>query len=198
MESLNHYPNWLKTITNEIDKFLIDRKYIIFFMQMYMQWIKDDGSPSSYQTLIITRLSCFEKLSLSQFQLYIEAQTTTQCFVCRNFQKDILIWSAKGKNRVFCILHMLRIHTSVRTWHKKNVFDIHLFFLIHLIYVYRVLILQRVNCDLNNIEWILIRTNTTLEFKMMMQERLTEYFLISCNKRPIFWMNYIYVKDVFW
>ena len=32
VESLNHNTNWLKTITTEIDKFLIDRGYIDFFM----------------------------------------------------------------------------------------------------------------------------------------------------------------------
>ena len=30
VEYLNHDPNWLKTITTEIDKFLIDREYINF------------------------------------------------------------------------------------------------------------------------------------------------------------------------
>ena len=73
VESLNNYPNWLKIITIQIDKLLIICEYIKFFIQMYMQCIKDDGSTSSYQTLIITRLPSFEKLALSQFQLYIEA-----------------------------------------------------------------------------------------------------------------------------
>ena len=73
VEYLNHNPNWLKTIAIEIDKFLIDREYIMFFMQMYMQCIKDDGSNSFSQTLIILRLSRFEKLALSQFQLYTES-----------------------------------------------------------------------------------------------------------------------------
>ena len=48
MESLNYITNWLKSITIEIDKLLIDCEYINFFMQMYMQWSKDDGSTSSY------------------------------------------------------------------------------------------------------------------------------------------------------
>ena len=60
-------------------------------MQMYMQCNKDDGSTSSYQKLIISRLPCFEKLDLSQFQLNIEAQTITQCFVCRNLKNTIVI-----------------------------------------------------------------------------------------------------------
>ena len=84
VEYINHDPNWLNTIIIEIDIFLIDREYINFFIQMYIQWRKDDGSTSSSQTLIIPRLPCFGKLDLSQFQLYIEAQTMTRCFVCRN------------------------------------------------------------------------------------------------------------------
>ena len=32
MESINHYPNWLKTIITGIDKLLIDREDINFFM----------------------------------------------------------------------------------------------------------------------------------------------------------------------
>ena len=64
VEYLNHDPNWLKTITTEIDKFLIDREYINFFIIMYMQWSKDGGSTSSSRTFIIPRLPCFEKLDL--------------------------------------------------------------------------------------------------------------------------------------
>ena len=37
VESLNHDPNWLNTITIGIDKLLIDSKYIKFFIQMYIQ-----------------------------------------------------------------------------------------------------------------------------------------------------------------
>ena len=84
MESLINNPNWLNTITIEIYKFSIDCEYIDFFMQIYMQWRKDDAYTSSYGTLIIPRLPCFEKMALSQFQLYIESQTMTQCFVCHN------------------------------------------------------------------------------------------------------------------
>ena len=65
MEYLNHDPNWLKTITIEIDKFLINREYINFSIIMYMQWSKDDGYTSSSQPLIIPRLPCFYKLDLS-------------------------------------------------------------------------------------------------------------------------------------
>ena len=125
MESINHYPNWLKTITIEIDKFLINREYFDFFMQMYMQWSKDGGSTSSFQNLIIPCLPCFEKLALSQFKLYIETETITQFCVCFNSKNTILIWSAEVKEG-FLILHMLRIHTGLRKLSKKNVYDLHL------------------------------------------------------------------------
>ena len=49
VESLNRDPIWLKNITIEIDEFLIDREYVEFFMQMYMQWIKENGSTLSLQ-----------------------------------------------------------------------------------------------------------------------------------------------------
>ena len=72
VESLNHDPNWLKTITIDIYKFLINCEYIDLFMQMYMQWKKGNGSTSSSQILIIPHLPCFEKLDFSQLNLYIE------------------------------------------------------------------------------------------------------------------------------
>ena len=49
VESLNHDPNWLNTVTIEIDKFLVDCEYIDFFMQIYMHWSKDSGPTSSLQ-----------------------------------------------------------------------------------------------------------------------------------------------------
>ena len=67
VEYLNHNPNWLKTIIIEIDKFLIDCEYINLFVQLCMQWIKDDDSTSSSQKLIIMCLPHFEKLYLLQF-----------------------------------------------------------------------------------------------------------------------------------
>ena len=101
VEYLNHDHNWLKAITIEIDKFLINCEYINFIIIIYLQWRKDDGSNSSSLTLIIPRLPCFRKLSFSQIQLYIETQTMTQCFVCNNFKNTILIRSTEGKEKVF-------------------------------------------------------------------------------------------------
>ena len=106
VEYLNHDPNWLKMITIEIYKLIIDREYINFFIIMYMKWSKDNGHNSSFWTLTIPRLPRFEKLALSQFQLYIEAQAKTQCFVFRNFKKTILIRSAEGKKRFLYSTHV--------------------------------------------------------------------------------------------
>ena len=50
----------------------------------------------------------------------------TQCFMCCNFQNNILIRSAEGKEKVFGILHMLRIHTGLRKLSKKNIYDLHI------------------------------------------------------------------------
>ena len=61
-----------------------------------------------------------------KFQLYIEAQTTNQCFVCRNWKNTFIILAAEVKERFFGILHMLRIHTGLRKWSKTNVFDLQL------------------------------------------------------------------------
>ena len=126
VESLNHDPNLLKMITIEINKFLINREYINFFIQIYIQWRKYGVSTSSSRTLIIPLLPRFDKLALSPFQLYTETKKMTQYFVCRNFQKTILIRSSDGKEKVFGVLHMLRIHTVLRKLSNTNVYDLHL------------------------------------------------------------------------
>ena len=95
-------------------------------MQMYMEWNRDNGSTSSSQTLIIPRLPRFENMVLSQFNLYIETQKMTQCIVCRDCKNNILIRAPEGKEKVFSILHMLRIYTSLQKWSKINVFELHL------------------------------------------------------------------------
>ena len=70
-------------------------------MQMYMQWRKDGGSTSSSKTFILPRLPRFEKLNLYQLQFYIEAETITQCSVCRNCKNTTIIRSSAGKERFF-------------------------------------------------------------------------------------------------
>ena len=169
MEYLNHNPNWLKTIIIEIDKFLIDCKYINFFMKIYIQWRKYGGSNSSSQTLIIPRLPCFEKLNFSQFHLYIEAQTMNQCFVCHNCKTTIVVWAAAGKDKVFCILHMLRVHTGFRILSDRNVFYFHIQkmnpFGIH----EPCIKIEKSEVLFEQYRMALNRKNMTFRFKMMMQ-----------------------------
>ena len=45
---INHDTNWLKTVTIEINEFLVNREYIDFIMQMYIKWSKNNCSTSSF------------------------------------------------------------------------------------------------------------------------------------------------------
>ena len=125
IESLNNDPQWVRIITNDINKLLVDREYIDFFVKIYMQWSKDNGYTSSNQKLIIECLPHFDKLALLPFKVYIEVETMTRCYVCDNFQKSIFIRSTKVKEGFFCILQMLRMHTGLLNWNKNNVYDKH-------------------------------------------------------------------------
>ena len=49
IDYLNHGNKWVRIITNDINKLLVDREYIDFFMQIYMQWSKEDGYTSCYR-----------------------------------------------------------------------------------------------------------------------------------------------------
>ena len=62
----------------------------------------------------------YEKMALSQFKVYIEAEKTTQCIVCNNCNMSIFIPSSNVKEGVFCILQMLKIHTGLRKWTKDD------------------------------------------------------------------------------
>ena len=53
IDSLNHDPQWVRIITNDINKFLVNCEYIEFFMQIYIQWSIDNSYTSSDQKLII-------------------------------------------------------------------------------------------------------------------------------------------------
>ena len=47
-------------------------------------------------------------------------------FCVPSFQKDYSNSSCWRQIRVFCILHILRIHTGLWKWSKRNIFDFHL------------------------------------------------------------------------
>ena len=65
IDSLNHNPIWVGRITNDINKLLVNREYIDFFMNIYMQWSSDNS---------IECLPHFEKMALSKFKVYIEVE----------------------------------------------------------------------------------------------------------------------------
>ena len=112
---LQHDPSWVGIIKNDINKLLVNREYIDFFIQIYEKWSSDN---------IIKCLPHFEKMALSQFEVYIEAGKRTQCIVCNNCNMSIFIQSSNVKEGVFCILQMLRIHTGLLKWNTNYRFHI--------------------------------------------------------------------------
>ena len=65
IDSLKHDPFWVGIIMNDINKLLVNSEYIDFFIQIYIQWSSDNS---------IECLPHFEKITLSQFQVYIEVE----------------------------------------------------------------------------------------------------------------------------
>ena len=114
---LKHDNFWLGIIRNDINKLLVNREYIEFFMQIYMQWSSDNS---------IECLPHYEKMDFSQFKVYIEVEKMNQCYVCNNCNMIIFIKSSNNKEGFLCILQMLRINTGLWNWNKKNGYHIHL------------------------------------------------------------------------
>ena len=88
IDYLKHDPFWLGRITNDINKFLVNREYIDFFIQIYIQWSSDN---------IIECLPHFEKMALSLFKVYIEVEKMNQYYVCDNCNMSIFIQSSNDK-----------------------------------------------------------------------------------------------------
>ena len=65
IDCLKHDPSWVGRIKNDINKLLVNREYVDFFIQIYEQWSSDNS---------IKCLPHFEKMALSQFKVYIEAE----------------------------------------------------------------------------------------------------------------------------
>ena len=112
---LKHDHFWVGRIKNDINKLLVNCEYIEFFIQIYEQWSSDNS---------IKCLPHFDKMTLSKFKVYIEAEKMTQCIVCNNCNMSIFIPSSNVKEGVSRILQMLRIHTGLRKWTKKDRFHI--------------------------------------------------------------------------
>ena len=62
---LNHDPIWIRIITNDINKLLVNREYVELLMQIYLQWSSDNS---------IECLPHFEKMALSQLKVYIQVE----------------------------------------------------------------------------------------------------------------------------
>ena len=43
IDSLKHNPSWVGRIDNKINKLLVNREYIDFFIQIYIQWRSDNS-----------------------------------------------------------------------------------------------------------------------------------------------------------
>ena len=65
IHGLQHYPSWVVRIKNDINNSPVKREYIDFFIKIYEQWSSDNS---------IKCLPHFEKMALSQFKVYIEAE----------------------------------------------------------------------------------------------------------------------------
>ena len=65
IDCLRHGPSWVGRVENDINKLLVKLEYIDFFIQIYEQWSSDNN---------IEFLPHFEKMALSQFKIYIEAE----------------------------------------------------------------------------------------------------------------------------
>ena len=62
---IQHNHSWVGRINNDINKLLINREYIDFFIQIYEQWSSDNSMKC---------LPHFDKMAFSQFKVYIEAE----------------------------------------------------------------------------------------------------------------------------
>ena len=65
IDSLKHNLFWVGIINNDINKLHVNREYIDFFIQIYIQWSSDNS---------IECLPHFEKMAFSKFKVYIEAE----------------------------------------------------------------------------------------------------------------------------
>ena len=65
IDCLQHDHSWVGRINNDINKLLVNREYIDFFIQIYEKW-------NTYNS--IKCLPHFQNMVLSQFKVYIEAE----------------------------------------------------------------------------------------------------------------------------
>ena len=105
----------------------------------------------------------------------------TQFFVCNNCNMSIFIQYYNVEERVFCILHMLRIHTGLRKWNKKDRFIFFFVTRIHRESNNHSILLKKMKCCLSNIEFLLSGTNMQLILKGGVNSSVTNYFWFCAN-----------------
>ena len=92
---------------------------------------------------------------------------------------SIFIQSSNVKE-VFCILQMLRIHTGLQKWNKKDQYHILICENNPMVIDQPYIKIANNEVLFENIELLLSGTKIPLKFKGMMQSSVTDYFLISC------------------
>ena len=125
-------------------------------------------------------LPYFEKMALSQFKVYIEAEKITQYIVCNNCNMSIFIPSSNVKEGVFYILHMLIIHAGLQRWNKKDRFHIILRDMNPLGIKQPCVTIANNEVLFENIELLLSGTNMQLILTGKIQSIVTDYLSISC------------------
>ena len=93
----------------------------------------------------------------------------THCYVCNNCKMSIFIQSSNVKEGFFCILQMLRIHTVLRKWNKKDRYHILLCDNNPMRIYHPCIKIENSEVLFENIEWLLKGTRMPLKLKSMMQ-----------------------------
>ena len=166
IDSLKQNPFWFGRITNDINKLLVNREYIDLFIQIYIQWSSDNS---------IECMPHFKKIDFSQFKVYIELEKMYQCYVYDNCNMSIFIQSSNDKEGFYSILHIIRIHTGLRQWNKKDQFHMLLCDKNPLGINQPCIKIAENEVFFENIEWLLSGAQIPLKFKGMMQSSVNNF-----------------------
>jgi hypothetical protein len=116
----------LSDIDKDIDRYLFNRNYLGFFLDLYVDWSNDYSETTISQQKNPFKLLRFEKLALQQLHFYYDTRSHHTCFVCKNCNRTFKIGVGFSKDAVFVIMHLLRLHIGVRKFKGDNTFDLHL------------------------------------------------------------------------
>ena len=113
IEYLNHNPQWVRKIRNDVNKLLVDREYIDFFMQICMQWSSHNNYISSNQKNNLWMSATFLETVFVTIQGIYWSWKMTNCYVCDNCQMSIFIQSSNVKE---CFFVFYRCQGSILVW----------------------------------------------------------------------------------